>query len=246
MLDVRTPGECGSNFGHQLGRMGSFVSNNASNSTGLLAISNNVPMLNGIVLGFALIGPLILLVQLDPPARGERMPSLHRLPDLMSTTIDQMTSNLNQMLIIPLTIWTGLEHIFWSVDFAQVNSSIQSSSQTVSTGMILVLLSQAFIACSTGMNYIRYIIITFGLIFAISGALYGYLVQLIGRLPFFLSAAGVSLLILLSMQFFWSPDAASPAILFVIAALWGCTEAVWSTFLHGRYGHHHRISRSFS
>ena len=56
-----------------------------------------------------------------------------------------------------------------------------------------------------------------------------------GRIPFFVLAALVNLAAMLTMLF-WSPvNKSNIPVFFVLAAMWGISDAVWQTQINGNY-----------
>ena len=115
-----SPDECGSNFCHH---------SNVSKQHQLLGSEtfSSVPTLIGILLGFSLLAPLLILFQLDHPpkdideiiAATEDESSSPNWRNFLVATFQQMR-NTNQLLIISLTIWSGFENAFISADFTFV------------------------------------------------------------------------------------------------------------------------------
>lgn len=186
----------------------------------------NVQMLMGILLGFSILAALILMFLVDPVDAESSEPQESKRTMLIATFKQMM--NPYQLLIIPLTLWSGLEMAYWTADFTYVILY----DCCISFFLVSSFDFQAFITCSMGVEFIGFVMICYGLTLAVSSITYGYLVKRIGRLPIFLGGAIVSFSILSCMQFLWRPSPDRPEIFFIIAALWGSAHSVWSSLLN--------------
>lgn len=121
--------------------------------------------------------------------------------------------DVNQALFVPLTIWSGIEQGFLVSDY-----------------------NKAWVDCAMGIDHIGYTMIAFGLFNSSCSVLFGRLVKTIGRIPFFVLAALVNVAALLTMVL-WSPvNTANKPVFFVLAAMWGVSDAVWQTQINALYG----------
>lgn len=84
-----------------------------------------------------------------------------------------------------------------------------------------------------GAENIGYVLMYFGMAAAAATVLLGYFIGTFGRIPFFLTAAGISFSILLFLQFVWQPDPSRPHVFYIMALLWGTSHATISTGLNG-------------
>ncbi|CAH1778622.1 unnamed protein product [Owenia fusiformis] len=132
-------------------------------------------------------------------------------PELLIATFAHLR-DINQVLLIPLTMYSGLEQAFITGDF-----------------------TKAFVGCSLGIWMVGFVMITFGVTNSICSYLLGAGVKYIGRLPFFCAAAvlnyGVQVTFLL-----WKPHPDYLPVFFVLAALWGMSDAVWQAQINALYG----------
>lgn len=129
---------------------------------------------------------------------------------LLSATAYQLKKPYQQLLI-PITVWIGMEQAFIGADY-----------------------TQAYISCALGISSVGYVMICFGVVNAICSVLFGSLMKFVGRFPimalgFFTHAALVIILL------FWMPHPDSPLIFFTISGLWGVGDAVWQTQVNGKY-----------
>lgn len=117
----------------------------------------------------------------------------------------------HQCLLIPLTIFSGLEQAFLWGDF-----------------------TQAYVSCSWGIHRVGFVMITFGLADAVFSMLFGALIRKIGRLPIFLLGAVVNGA-LVAACFLWRPAPEQSFLFFIIAGFWGLGDAVWQTQVNAFY-----------
>ncbi|CAH1778626.1 unnamed protein product [Owenia fusiformis] len=147
----------------------------------------------------------------DASLNDDRSCSEKWKPQMLVATFLHMR-NFNQLLLIPLTIYSGLEQAFLGGDF-----------------------TQAFVSCSLGIYMVGFTIICFGVANSLCSYIFGQLMKYIGRIPFFVLAAllnyGVQIAWLL-----WRPDPNQLVVFFVFAALWGVSDAVWQAHINALYG----------
>ncbi|CAF0939254.1 unnamed protein product [Adineta ricciae] len=130
---------------------------------------------------------------------------------LLISSIRQM-KNINQLLLIPLTIWSGLEQSFLSAQF-----------------------TKGFVSCTLNAKYVGLILIAYGVCDSIGSLSFGQLVKYFGRWPCFAIAAIINYSLIITM-FVWKPTENEIAVLFVLAGLWGLADAVWQTQINAFYG----------
>merc|ERR1711860_463461 len=95
--------------------------------------------LAGIYLACSLIGPLIIALLVDPLSKfGEVESQQTDAKDLLIATAKQLKKK-KQLLLIPLTIWSGLEQGFFGADF-----------------------TAGYVSCAYGVDQVGYVIVTFG------------------------------------------------------------------------------------
>ncbi|KYM84550.1 UNC93-like protein [Atta colombica] len=130
---------------------------------------------------------------------------------LLSATAYQLKKPYQQLLI-PITIWIGMEQAFIGADF-----------------------TQAYISCALGVHRVGYVMICFGVVNAGCSLLFGSLMKFVGRQPLMALGAIVhaSLVVVLLM---WKPHPDNPYVFFSVSGLWGVGDAVWQTQVNGLYG----------
>lgn len=130
---------------------------------------------------------------------------------LLSATAYQLKKPYQQLLI-PITIWIGMEQAFIGADF-----------------------TQAYVSCALGIPSVGYVMICFGVVNAICSLLFGSVMKYIGRIPIMALGALVHIS-LVSWFLVWKPHPANPYVFFIASGLWGVGDAVWQTQVNGLYG----------
>jgi MFS family permease len=127
---------------------------------------------------------------------------------LLSATAYQLKKPYQQLLI-PITIWIGMEQAFIGADF-----------------------TQAFVSCALGIPSVGYVMISFGVVNAICCLLFGSVMKYIGRAPIMALGAVVHTALQVWLLL-WRPHPSSPILFFIAAGLWGVGDAVWQTQVNG-------------
>lgn len=130
---------------------------------------------------------------------------------LLSATAYQLKKP-NQQLLIPITVWIGMEQAFIGADF-----------------------TQAYVSCALGIPSVGYVMICFGVVNAMCSLLFGSLMKFVGRSPLMALGAVVHA-VLIGVLLMWRPHPDSPLVFFAISGLWGVGDAVWQTQVNGLYG----------
>ncbi|KAG8182983.1 hypothetical protein JTE90_013432 [Oedothorax gibbosus] len=135
-----------------------------------------------------------------------------------STVSDRIRGSLKhfvtpqQLLLIPITIYMGLESAFYSNDY-----------------------TEAYIACSWGVHHVGFVTVCFGVCGALMSLLVGPLVKCISQMAVLILAAcaNVSVCIVL---YLWQPSPDFPPAYFIIAGVWGMGDAIWWSQVTALYG----------
>lgn len=172
--------------------------------------------LSGIYLGVALFAIGIGIFFTDSLIRyGEKdrngMSSKLTGKKLLIATFKQMTKP-NQILMIPLTIWSGLEQGFIGADF-----------------------TAGYITCGWGVEKVGYVLICYGVADSICSIGYHPIIKHIGRIYVFTFAALVNVAMIF-VFLYWRPNPDESHYFFIIAALWGVADAAWQCGINGYYG----------
>ncbi|CAG0879668.1 unnamed protein product [Cyprideis torosa] len=203
--------KCGINF--------CGMSTNTSNNSNLEPPADSkIYTLSSIYLICALSSAVIIAFFVDPLTRygeadrngpeGKEPLSGYRL--LIATFLH--LRNPYQLLILPLTLWSGVEQGYFSAEF-----------------------TRAYVSCSWGTANIGYVLICYGIVDAMCSYSFGYVIKIVGRIPIFLTGAVVNVLMLIVL-FNWAPTPDQIPVFFVIAGFWGMADAVWQTQINALYG----------
>ena len=223
-ISQSTNNQCGVNFCQPASAMAKEDSNNTVTSVSVdenfKTTDTQIYVLAGIYLGCSLLGPILIAVFVDPISRlvditddvkdaGED--SKANCCELLVATGRQMRK-WKQMLLIPLTVWSGLEQGFFGADF-----------------------TAGFVTCAFGVDKVGYVIVTYGICDSACSLGLSLLIKKFGRVPLFLMAAFINLAVILVLRL-WIPNPSEFYVLFVIAALWGISDAIWQTQINTLYG----------
>ncbi|XP_067651790.1 protein unc-93 homolog A-like isoform X1 [Haliotis asinina] len=200
--------ECGANFCPQ--------NVNASDNTNLdRPVEDKVYIVCGIYTGFAVLAAITVSLFLDRINldKDNNKTSKKVSPHLLISTFKHLIKSHYQKLLIPLTIYSGVEQAFITGDF-----------------------TRSYITCSMGISNVGYIMICYGVVDALCSFIFGRLVQYVGHIPFFILAflvhGGCQIALLL-----WIPNPNTIAVYYIIAACWGMGDAVIQTQINAFYGY---------
>ena len=117
-----------------------------------------------------------------------------------------------QLLIIPLTIWSGLEQGFFLSDY-----------------------TAGFISCLYGVDHVGWVLMTYGVCDALFSISFGVIIKYTGRPPIYLLGAGINLtVIIIMLTWDLTPVVHEQEwIFFILAGMWGIADAVWQTQING-------------
>ncbi|XP_055891959.1 protein unc-93 homolog A-like [Biomphalaria glabrata] len=177
--------------------------------------SDKVYTVCGIYIASAVIAVIIASLFLDQITLDKETKAEDRKlsPQLLVSTFRHLFSSPIQVMLIPLTIYSGVEQAFIGGDF-----------------------TKAFISCSLGIWNLGYVMICYGVADALCSFLFGKLVTYIGHIPFFVLAFGTHGGLQIAFLK-WSPQSDQEIIFYVCAALWGMGDAVIQTQVNALYGH---------
>ncbi|GBP70337.1 UNC93-like protein [Eumeta japonica] len=130
---------------------------------------------------------------------------------LLATTTKLMREP-NQMLLMVITTWIGLEQAFFGADF-----------------------TAAFVSCPIGTGWVGYVMMTFGVSNALSCLATGCLVKLTGRLPLMCAATALHTSLLLTLLL-WKPHPYHPTVQYAVAVLWGICDSIWMVQINAYCG----------
>ncbi|XP_037069148.1 UNC93-like protein [Pollicipes pollicipes] len=117
-----------------------------------------------------------------------------------------------QLLIIPLTMWSGFEQAFLMADF-----------------------TKAFVSCAWGIHRVGLVLIVYGITDSICSFSFGFIIKRVGRVPLFVVAAALNY-VAIATFIHWAPGPDETHVFFLLAAGWGMADAVWQTQINALYG----------
>ncbi|PBC28930.1 UNC93-like protein [Apis cerana] len=198
---------CGANF---------CVLGNGGHETLERPPESEIYEISAIYLSCVIVAVIIVALFVDPLSRyGEKQRKVDSQElsgiQLLSATAYQLKKPYQQLLI-PITIWIGMEQAFIGADF-----------------------TQAYISCALGVHRVGYVMICFGVVNAICSLVFGSLMKFVGRQPLMVLGAivHVSLIVVL---LHWKPNPDNPYVFYSVSGLWGVGDAVWQTQVNGLYG----------
>ncbi|XP_019878966.1 UNC93-like protein isoform X2 [Aethina tumida] len=165
-----------------------------------------------------IVAVVLIAIMVDPLSRyGEKQrrnstsqPELTGV-QLLAATFTQLRKPYQQLLI-PITIWIGMEQAFIGADF-----------------------TQAYVSCAMGVSHVGFVMISFGVVNAICSLLFGSVMKYIGRAPIIIFGAIVHTVLQIWLLL-WRPHPDSPIAFFIASGLWGVGDSVWQTQVNGLYG----------
>jgi len=178
--------------------------------------STQLYILAGVYLACSILSAVVVAILVDPlskygEADREEKKEKRSGIQLLVATFKHMKKPY-QLLIIPLTFWSGVEQGFFGADF-----------------------TAGYVSCAWGVSNVGYVLITYGVVDAICSATFGNFIQYVGRVPIFLGGAFLNIICLVIL-WTWTPNPDQSYVFFFIAALWGAGDAVWQTQINALYG----------
>ncbi|KAK4301164.1 hypothetical protein Pmani_026680 [Petrolisthes manimaculis] len=151
-----------------------------------------------------LVDPVTRFVKRDPSQDDKSIKEL-----ILATFIHMR--HPYQLVLIPLTIWSGLEQQFLSTDY-----------------------TAAYVSCSVGVHMLGYVLIAYGVSDSLGCLTITALMKKVGRVPGFILACVLNI-ILIIVFIYWPPRPEHLPWLFICAAFWGLADSVWQTQINALY-----------
>ncbi|XP_014215166.1 UNC93-like protein [Copidosoma floridanum] len=173
--------------------------------------------ISAIYLTCVIVAVLIVALFVDPLSRyGEKQKRNSDSAELsgiqlLSATAYQLKKPYQQLLI-PITVWIGMEQAFIGAEF-----------------------TQAYISCALGVHRVGYVMICFGVVNAGCSLLFGSVMKYVGRQPLMALGAVVHAA-LIGVLLVWRPHPDKSYVFYTVSGLWGVGDAVWQTQVNGLYG----------
>ncbi|CAB3227163.1 unnamed protein product [Arctia plantaginis] len=174
-----------------------------------------INILAGTYLACMVAATIIVVKWLDPMkryafCRKKTDNSLAGL-SLLTATVKQL-ANISQLLLVPISIFSGLHQSFFFADF-----------------------TSSFVSCAIGTGSVGYVMMAYGASDVMGCLVTGFLVKSLGRLPVICGALfihGGLFVTLLS----WRPNAGDYYVMFIIAVFWGVCNSVWMVQIYTYHG----------
>ena len=115
-----------------------------------------------------------------------------------------------QLLVIPLTFWSGVEQGFFFSDY-----------------------TAGYVSCVLGVQNVGLVLITYGVLDALCSVSFGAVIKFVGRAPIFIFGAMVNLTVII-IFFEWTPNPNQAYVFYILAGMWGIADAVWQTQINGK------------
>ncbi|KAG7155753.1 UNC93-like protein [Homarus americanus] len=169
-----------------------------------------------IYLVFALLSSVIIVLFVDPLSKFVGDDKYDATEG--KTGLQLLVASFNhmrhpyQLLIIPLTIWSGVEQAFLGADY-----------------------TAAYVSCGLGVHMVGYVMICYGVCDAICSVTFSPLVRIVGRVPIFTMGFLINLSIIITL-IYWMPKPDDIVVFFILSGLWGVSDAVWQTQINALYG----------
>ncbi|XP_016284496.2 protein unc-93 homolog A isoform X2 [Monodelphis domestica] len=177
--------------------------------------SNLIYILLGIYTGSGILAVILVAVFLDHIPNDESENEDKKNESFWSSvlaTFRHLKDDRRQVLLIPLTMYSGFEQGFLSSDY-----------------------TKSYVTCVLGIQYVGYSMICFSATTSFSSLLYGKISQYTGRAALY----GVGSVIHFCCFFFllvWKPHPNHKILFFLFPAFWGLADAVIQTQNNAIYG----------
>nr|XP_053642939.1 LOW QUALITY PROTEIN: protein unc-93 homolog A-like [Cherax quadricarinatus] len=163
----------------------------------------------------SLLSSLVVIIFVDPISAFKEVESDYEERkgslQLLVATFNHLRHPY-QLLIVPLTIWSGLEQGFLSADY-----------------------TAGYVSCGIGVHMVGYVIMCFHVCDSLCCMGLSSLVKVVGRVPVFTLGFLIHLALIVALVY-WRPLPDDFAWFFVIVSLWGVSDAVWQTQINALYG----------
>lgn len=192
-----------------------FCPSSSTNNTNLdKPVETKVYTACGIYIGFGVLAVIFISLGLDRITLDKEDDKAKRTFSftLLWDTGKHLWKSHYQKLLIPLTMYSGIEQAFIAGDY-----------------------TKSYVGCALGIENIGFVMICYGVTDAVCSLLFGRLVQFVGHIPFFVLAfflhGGLQIAFLL-----WQVGNDKIYLFYIFAALWGMGDAVIQTQINALYG----------
>ncbi|XP_061099894.1 protein unc-93 homolog A-like [Conger conger] len=173
-----------------------------------------VHILVGCYIGVGILAMILVAVFLDNIDRDSAREFRGNREPFCSTFLATFKHlrDRRQLLLIPLTMYSGFEQAFLSGDYTKY-----------------------YVTCALGIHIVGYAMICFGATNSICSFVFGRLAKYTGRVVLFAFASVLNFSCIIALLY-WRPHPDQLPVFFVFPALWGMGDAVWQTQTNALYG----------
>ncbi|XP_061099755.1 protein unc-93 homolog A-like isoform X2 [Conger conger] len=173
-----------------------------------------VHILVGCYIGVGILAMILVAVFLDNIDRDSAREFRGNREPFCSTFLATFKHlrDRRQLLLIPLTMYSGFEQGFLSGDYTKY-----------------------YVTCALGIHIVGYAMICFGATNSICSFVFGRLAKYTGRVALFVFASVLNFSCIIGLLY-WRPHPDQLPVFFVFPALWGMADAVWQTQTNALYG----------
>lgn len=139
-----------------------------------------------------------------------------------------MLKKKRQLLMLPITMFIGLEEAFLAVDFTKVSISV-----FLKYCNHFITFLQSFVACGWGISNIGFAMICFGVANALAAGLAGGVAEKLGRVKLVALCALLNLA-LFGYMFLYEAKQDDFIKYCAFAAIWGVCDGVWLVVINGK------------
>ncbi|KAK9411735.1 protein unc-93A-like [Crotalus adamanteus] len=170
--------------------------------------------LMGIYTASEILAVLLVTVFLDQLSTNQAESKEKTVSSFGSTFLEtfQHLKDKRQCLLIPLTMYSGLEQGFLAGDY-----------------------NKSYVTCALGINFVGYVMICFSATNSLASLLFGKIYQFTGRKVLFTLGAILYLGCIIALLL-WKPHPNQLALFFIIPAIWGVADAILQTLTNALYG----------
>jgi len=141
-----------------------------------------------------------------------------------------------------MATWVGIQEAFLGAEFTLVRR--KSTSTKISRKSFIPLQKvdrfyfispQSYVSCAWGIHQIGFVMAGFGISAATSSLLFGKLAEYVGRATLFTFGGILNVAVLVTLLL-WEPTPDQPHVFFILSAMWGVADGVWSPQIRSMYG----------
>ncbi|GAB6026756.1 Protein unc-93 A [Chamberlinius hualienensis] len=148
--------------------------------------------------------PLIAFINPMKSTTSDKVEEKQSVLSVILATFKHM-KNPKEMMLIPLAFFSGVSYAFITADFCV-----------------------GFVTCVVGIDNVGYVMTAFGASAGLGAVIFGPLLKYTGRQSIFIFGGICNFATLIAMLY-WPPAAEKAIILYVLAAFWGLSNAIWTS-----------------